>query len=126
MVSRCCRVYIALFLGLVFCCPIFSQEFRKTPGHDASSAESLTKRAVERRFLSKSPQPQWFPDKTLAGRTLLDARRARAQQVKERASAASRLGRFATSPAAAFYPGIQYRGTTSTGIIPTSVVSGDF
>ena len=126
MVSRCCRVYIALFLGLAFCCPIFSQEFRKTPGHDASPAESLTKRAVERRFLSKSPQPQWFPDKTLAGRTLLDARRARAQQVKERASAASRLGRFATSPAAAFYPGIQYRGTTSTGIIPTSVVSGDF
>jgi hypothetical protein len=54
------------------------------------SGQLLRKNAIERRFLSKSPQPHWSPDKTIAGRQLIARRSECAEQLRSRLRSAAR------------------------------------
>jgi FG-GAP-like repeat len=118
------RVVLLLLIASV----CSAQEYGKIPGQKPKqdSGELLRKNAIERRFLSKSPQPQWFRDKTIAGRQLIEQRSARSQQLRSRVRSTARNKSVLRAGATTIYPGIQLRDALPAGIIPTSVVAGDF
>src|SRR3954464_9220361 len=122
------RLRIALQLLLLFSSISFAQQYRLTPGQSAKQqpTQDLKKNLIERRFLSKSPQAQWFRDKTLAGRQVLQQRSQRSKQQRLRLQASKHARRVAQGTAPTLYPGIQFRDTLPAGVIPTSVASGDF
>jgi len=118
---------VVLFLILIASACI-GQEYRKIPSQQPKehSGELLRKNAIERRFLSKTPQPQWFRDKTIAGRQLIEQHSAHLQQLRSRVRSTAGNESVPRAGGTTTYPGIQFRDALPAGIIPTSVVAGDF
>jgi hypothetical protein len=118
---------VVLFLILI-ASVCSGQEYRKIPGQQPRehSGELLGKNAIERHFLSKTPQPQWFRDKTIAGRQLIEQRSIRLQQLRSRVRSTAGNKSVPRAGGATTYPGIHFRDALPAGFIPTSVVAGDF
>lgn len=130
--SRLCLLAFFHFLTLVAFAGQAPPAAVESPARDPQAPRIDLKQVLERRFESLQPTARPQLGGAVPGRLLLEGLQQRADRLRQRAAAQERLARspeFAQSAPAApvtASPGILLRPTLPAGLIPTSVVTGDF
>ena len=94
-----------------------------TNGAAPSTVDSLSKQAIEHKFLSANPVPLPEADGAIPGSKVIEARRRRAASQLDRVRTAEEvhpMGGGSTTN----LPGLQFRANQPAGGIPTAVVAG--
>jgi FG-GAP-like repeat len=124
MAFRRC-VLLRLLLALSLGSPVYRAQPVQAGGAKAHAPTLRSKVAIERHFESLQPRPRPTTDGVVPGSALLEEHRLRAAKVEARVRA--NLGALPeVSPVGASLPGILLRPSIPAGLLPTSVVTGDF